>query len=130
MYIRQKLKLPANLSDLTCQVAKLRVSYDFIKFTLHVLQALIIYLCQLLQPIYNILFPMTFYCNFLCARVTHAAKAYEGCDRHFKPVFAEPKPPKLSLQDSLERYVPQQNNFGGTSIAANSMEHYNSYSKY
>jgi len=29
-------------------------------------------------------------------RMSHAAKAFEGCDRSFKPVFADPKPQKYS----------------------------------
>ncbi|XP_067006548.1 RNA-binding protein 45 [Anabrus simplex] len=36
-------------------------------------------------------------------RVSHAAKAFEGCDRSFKAVFAEPKKPKTSF-DSFDRY--------------------------
>jgi hypothetical protein len=30
----------------------------------------------------------------LCCRVSHAAKAFEGCDRSYKAVFAEPKKQK------------------------------------
>lgn len=32
-------------------------------------------------------------------RMSHAAKAFEGCDRNFKPVFADPKPTKSSYHD-------------------------------
>ena len=34
----------------------------------------------------------------LC-RISHAAKAYEGCDRSFKPVFADPRPQKPLVDD-------------------------------
>lgn len=30
----------------------------------------------------------------LSHRMSHAAKAFEGCERTFKPVFADPKPQK------------------------------------
>lgn len=33
-------------------------------------------------------------------RMSHAAKAFEGCDRSFKPVFADPKPTKFSEQNN------------------------------
>ena len=33
-------------------------------------------------------------------RMSHAAKAFEECDRTFKPVFADPKPQKSSYHDS------------------------------
>lgn len=33
-------------------------------------------------------------------RMSHAAKAFENCDRSFKPVFAEPKPSKSSNYES------------------------------
>lgn len=33
-------------------------------------------------------------------RMSHAAKAFEECDRMFKPVFAEPKPQKSSYHES------------------------------
>ena len=32
-------------------------------------------------------------------RMSHAAKAFEGCDRSFKPVFADPKPTKGAYSD-------------------------------
>lgn len=33
-------------------------------------------------------------------RMSHAAKAFESCDRSFKPVFAAPKPQKSGYQDA------------------------------
>ena len=33
-------------------------------------------------------------------RMSHAAKAFEDCDRSFKPVFADPKPQKSGYQES------------------------------
>ena len=32
-------------------------------------------------------------------RMSHAAKAFEGCDRSYKPVFADPKPQKNSFSE-------------------------------
>ena len=36
-------------------------------------------------------------------RMSHAAKAFEACDRSFKPVFADPKPQKSGYQEGGER---------------------------
>lgn len=38
-------------------------------------------------------------------RVSHTAKAYENCDRAFKPVFADPRPPKQVHADSTQSNV-------------------------
>ena len=32
--------------------------------------------------------------------MSHAAKAFEDCDRSFKPVFADPKPQKSNYHES------------------------------
>jgi len=36
-------------------------------------------------------------------RMSHAAKAFEACERSFKPVFADPKPQKSGYQDGGDR---------------------------
>ncbi|XP_065339373.1 RNA-binding protein 45 [Cloeon dipterum] len=41
-------------------------------------------------------------------RASHAAKAFEGCDKSFKPVFAEPKPQKSSGPASEPDRFPLQ----------------------
>ncbi|KAF4530017.1 hypothetical protein B566_EDAN009193 [Ephemera danica] len=51
-------------------------------------------------------------------RVSHAAKAFEGCDRTFRPVFAEPKPPKNDRPSSAA-----QSNFPGNSMMSHSLDH-------
>ena len=38
-------------------------------------------------------------------RVSHTAKAFENCDRAFKPVFADPRPPKPVHADSTQSNV-------------------------
>ena len=38
-------------------------------------------------------------------RVSHTAKAFESCDRSFKPVFADPRPPKTNQADSTQSNV-------------------------
>ena len=38
--------------------------------------------------------PSSLIALFLPHRMSHAAKAFEGCERTFKPVFADPKPQK------------------------------------
>ncbi|XP_046397419.1 RNA-binding protein 45 [Ischnura elegans] len=55
-------------------------------------------------------------------RPSHAAKAFEGCDRSFKPVFAEPKPQK-SLEMN-ERFNGPQNIPKGVSTHDNPFHHY------
>ncbi|XP_071451413.1 RNA-binding protein 45 [Hetaerina americana] len=55
-------------------------------------------------------------------RPSHAAKAFEGCDRSFKPVFAEPKPQK-SLEMN-ERFNGPPNHPKGASGHDNPFHHY------
>jgi len=38
-------------------------------------------------------------------RVSHTAKAFESCERSFKPVFADPRPPKPMHADSSQSNV-------------------------
>ena len=38
-------------------------------------------------------------------RVSHTAKAFESCERSFKPVFADPRPPKTNHADSTQSNV-------------------------
>ena len=38
-------------------------------------------------------------------RVSHTAKAFESCERSFKPVFADPRPPKPTHADSSQSNV-------------------------
>ncbi len=38
-------------------------------------------------------------------RVSHTAKAFESCERAFKPVFADPRPPKPAHADSSQSNV-------------------------
>jgi len=38
-------------------------------------------------------------------RVSHTAKAFESCERSFKPVFADPRPPKANHTDSTQSNI-------------------------
>lgn len=48
-------------------------------------------------------------------RVSHAAKAFESCDRSFKPVFADPRPPKQTQESS-------QSNLGSASSTTSNFD--------
>lgn len=57
-------------------------------------------------------------------RISHAAKAYEGCDRSFKPVFADPRPQKPM---SDERYSGHGSTTGPCKKIANSLRRIYNY---
>ncbi|CAL4060920.1 unnamed protein product, partial [Meganyctiphanes norvegica] len=48
-------------------------------------------------------------------RMSHAAKAFEACERNYKPVFADPKPQK---SDSLDRFdgIPRNGHIRGEDL--------------
>ena len=51
-------------------------------------------------------------------RMSHAAKAYEDCDRSFKPVFADPKPQKSNYHESSNGGEHRMNGPGSTTSAS------------
>lgn len=54
-------------------------------------------------------------------RMSHAAKAFEECDRTFKPVFAEPKPNRPSYNDygsARDRYGGPRSTGSGSTVAS------------
>jgi len=48
-------------------------------------------------------------------RITHAAKAFESCDRAYKPVFAEPRPPK-NHSNGHQDFEPSNGHANGYSV--------------